>query len=196
MYYPQSKIIVDQQTNGQELVYKKTRIEYVGKYHMLANGKIYTGVNPRDGQIAELTWSDGVTILDNFPDYDLVPQRILPKSTRYDAIRSRQNLKAPMSELIEPLYSAPTVQYPSFIRHFLKRTNNAIFTEVSQLEHNAIVIKDPKYNYGIYTTFTMPWQTSGVNIAQINEKMVYLTEKRNKVYGFSKYVTNYTEFSI
>ena len=42
----------------------------------------------------------------------------------------------------------------------------------------------------------MPWQTSGVNIAQINEKMVYLTEKRNKVYGFSKYVTDYTEFSI
>ena len=113
MYYPQSKIIANQQTNGQELVYKGTGIEYVGKYHMLANGKIYTGINPRDGQIAELTWSDEVTILDDFPDYDLVPQRILPKSTRYDAIRSRQNLKAPMSELIEPLYSAP------YRHHFL-----------------------------------------------------------------------------
>ena len=195
MYYPQSKILAGQNTNGREFVYKSnTNRPYTGPYHMLANGKIFTGKDPRDGQIEELI---------NTPEGDFRTDLVdlnknghLYKATRYDAIRSKQHIKAPLGQLIEPLYSLPVVSYPSFIRYFLKRTNNAIFTEVSQLEHNAIVIKDPKYNYGIYTTFTMPWQTSGVNIAQTNEKMVYLTEKRNKVYGFSKYVTNYTEFSI
>ena len=103
MYYPQSKILTNQYTNGQELVYKKTGVLYEGSYHMLANGKIYTGKNPRDGQIEELTWSDQASLLEDFPDYDLIPERLLPKSTQYDSIRSKQNIKAPMSELIEPL---------------------------------------------------------------------------------------------
>lgn len=196
MYYPQSKILSNQYTNGTEYVYKSTLKPYGGSYHILANGKTYTGNTPRDGQIYELIPSPSLNFADDVGDFSSLKPSEIQKSTRYDAIRSRQRIKAPMEELIEPLYSTPIVQYPFFIRYFLKRTNNAIFTEVSQLEHNAIVIKDPKYNYGIYTTFTMPWQTSGVNIAQINEKTVYLTEKRNKVYGFSKYVTDYTEFSI
>jgi len=196
MYYPQSKIITNQHTNGQELVYKSTGINYTGKYHMLANGKIYTGTTPRDGQIQELTWSDGTALLDTFLDYDLIPQRILPKNTKYDTIRGRQKITAPMSELIEPLYSAPKVNYPSFTRYFLRRTNNAIFVEVNQIDYTAILIKNPKYNYGIYIPFTMPWQTSGLNIAQVNERIVHLTEKRTKAYGFSKYITDYTEFSI
>jgi hypothetical protein len=196
MYYPQSKILSNQYTNGTEYVYKSTLKPYGGSYHILANGKTYTGNTPRDGQIYELIPSPSLNFADDAGDFSSLKPSEIQKSTRYDAIRERQNLKAPMEELIEPLYSTPTVRYPSFIRYFLKRTNNAIFTEVNQLEHNAIVIKDPKYNYGIYTTFTMPWQTSGVSIAQTNEKMVYLTEKRNKVHGFSKYITDYTEFSI
>jgi hypothetical protein len=196
MYYPQSKILSNQYTNGTEYVYKSTVEPYQGNYHILANGKTYTGNTPRDGQIYELLPSPSLNFADDAGDFSSLKPSEIQKSTRYDAIRGRQKIKAPMEELIEPPYSAPIVNYPSFIRYFLKRTNNTIFTEVSQIDYNAIVIKNPKYNYGIYTTFTMPWQTSGANITQTNEKMVYLTEKRNKVYGFSKYITNYTEFSI
>lgn len=196
MYYPQSKILTNQYTNGQEFVYKKTGILYEGSYHILANGKVFTGKNPRDGQIEELIISDQASLLEDFPDYDLIPERLLPKSTQYDNIRSRQNIKAPMSELIEPLYTTPQVSYPSFTRYFLRRTNNAIFTEVSQIDYIAIETKNPKYNYGIYIPFSMPWTTSGINIAQVNQKMVLLTEKRFKVYGFSKYITDYTEFAL
>ena len=195
MYYPQSKILTNQNTNGREFVYKNNvNSTYAGAYHILANGKIYTGKNPRDGQIEEL-----IPIPDEDFRNDLVdlnPNGHLYKTTRYDAIRSKQNIKPPSGQLIEPLYSIPQVNYPSFTRYFLRRTNNAIFTEVSQIDYTAIETKNPKYNYGIYIPFSMPWTTSGINIAQVNQKMVHLTEKRFKVYGFSKYVTNYTEYSL
>lgn len=196
MYYPQSKILTNQNTNGREFVYKNNvNSTYAGVYHILANGKIYTGKNPRDGQIEEL-----IPIPDEDFRNDLVDlspgNQTLYKSTPYDAIRSKLNIKKPASSLIEPLYSIPQVNYPSFTRYFLRRTNNAIFTEVSQIDYTAIETKNPKYNYGIYIPFSMPWTTSGINIAQVNQKMVSLTEKRFKVYGFSKYVTNYTEFAL
>ena len=66
----------------------------------------------------------------------------------------------------------------------------------NQIDYNAIKIKDPKYNFGIYIPFELPWTTSGANIAETNQKITLLTEKRFKVYGLSKYITNYTEFSI
>ena len=119
-----------------------------------------------------------------------------PANTTYDDIRKKQNIQPPNVELIEPKYSEPVISYPSFKRYFLRRTNNVIFTEVSQLDYNAIKIKDPKYNFGIYIPFELIWTTSGANIAETNEKMTFLTEKRFKVYGLSKYITNYTEFSV
>jgi len=195
MYYPQSKILTNQYTNGQEFVYLSTGVSYEGVYHIFANGKIYTGKNPRDGQTEELIISEDLEYLNEIPDVFDIPQTLVPSSTPYDAIRQRQNIKSPMSELIEPKYSEPVISYPSFKRYFPRRTNNVIFTEVSQIDFNAIKIKDPKYNFGIYIPFELIWTTSGANIAETNEKMTFLTEKRFKVYGLSKYITNYTEFS-
>ena len=194
MYYPESKIVKNLYTNGEELVYVSTEAPYLGAYHILANGEIYTGKNPRDGELQKLKY--------RFPAYNIDPKTgemkptPIPSSTPYDNIRQRQNIKPPNIELIEPKYSEPVISYPSFKRYFLRRTNNVIFTEVSQLDYNAIKIKDPKYNFGIYIPFELIWTTSGANIAETNEKMTFLTEKRFKVYGLSKYITNYTEFSV
>jgi hypothetical protein len=196
MYYPQSKILTNQYTNGQEFVYRSTGVSYEGSYHILANGKIYTGKNSRDGQIEELVPSADSEYLNEIPDVFDVPQTLVPSSTLYDVIRQRQNIKSPMSELIEPKYSEPVVQYPSFTRYFLRRTNNIIFTEVNQIDFNAIKIRDPKYNFGIYIPFELVWTTSGADVAETNQKITLLTEKRFKVYGLSKYITDYTEFSI
>ena len=196
MYYPQSKILTDQYTDGTELVYESTEQYYTGAYHILSNGNIFTGRNPRDGELQKLKYKEPI-LYNNANDSDEFTQLSLnPTNTTYDGIRKRQNIQPPNAELIEPKYSEPVVQYPSFIRYFLRRTNNAIFTEVSQIDFNAIKIKNPKYNYGIYIPFELPWTTSGNDIAEINQKMTLLTEKRLKVYGLSKYITDYTEFSI
>ena len=196
MYYPQSKILTDQYTDGTELVYESTEQYYTGAYHILSNGNIFTGRNPRDGELQKLKYKEPI-FYNNATDSDEFTQLSLnPTNTTYDGIRKRQNIQPPNAELIEPKYSEPAVRYPSFIRYFLRRTNNAIFTEVSQIDFNAIKIRNPKYNYGIYIPFELPWTTSGNDIAEINQKMTLLTEKRLKVYGLSKYITNYTEFSI
>jgi len=194
VYYPESKIIKNLYTNGEELVYATTEVPYSGAYHILANGEVYTGKNPRDGELKKLKY--------RFPNQGIDPKTgqlkssPIPSNTPYDNIRRRKNIKPPNTELIEPKYSEPVVRYPSFTRYFLRRTNNAIFTEVSQIDFNAIKIKNPKYNYGIYIPFELPWTTSGNDIAEINQKITLLTEKRFKVYGLFKYITNYTEFSI
>jgi hypothetical protein len=196
MYYPESKILSNQSTDGTELVYLGTNQPYEGAYHILANGKIFTGKNPRDGQLSRLEYSNNIKFLEDVADFSSLGPTEIPSSTPYDNIRQRQNIKPPNIELIEPKYSEPVVSYPSFKRYFLRRTNNVIFTEISQIDFNAIKIKDPKYNFGIYIPFELPWTTSGANIAETNEKMTFLTEKRFKVYGLSKYITNYTEFSV
>lgn len=196
MYYPKSKILTDQYTDGTELVYVSTEQYYTGAYHILSNGNIFTGRNPRDGELQKLKYKEPV-LYNNANDSDEFTQLSLnPTNTTYDGIRKRQNIQPPNDQLIEPKYSEPVVRYPSFMRYFLRRTNNIIFTEVSQIDFNAIKIRNPKYNYGIYIPFELPWTTSGKDIAEINQKMTLLTEKRFKVYGLSKYITNYTEFSI
>ena len=196
MYYPESKILTDKYTDGTELVYVSTKQYYTGAYHILSNGNIFTGRNPRDGELQKLEYKEPI-LYNNANDSDEFTQLSLnPTNTTYDGIRKRQNIQPPNAELIEPKYSEPVVRYPSFMRYFLRRTNNAIFTEVSQIDFNAVKIRNPKYNYGIYIPFELPWTTSGINIAEINQKMTLLTEKRLKVYGLSKYITDYTEFSI
>lgn len=192
MYYPKSKIITNLYTNGQEMVYLLTEQPYEGAYHILSNGKIYTGRNQQDGQPQGLKF-----VTPNLPDVGGSNTPAIPVSnTVYDYIRKKQQISAPKIELIEPKYTQPTVKYPILTRYFLRRTNNAIFTEVSLQDYNAIKNRDKKYNWGIYVTFELPWSTSGAYIKETNERMVLLTEQRYKVYGFTQYITNYTEFSI
>lgn len=192
MYYPKSKIITNLYTNGQELVYLLTEQPYEGAYHILSNGKICTGRNQDDGQPEGLKY---VTL--TLPDVggDTSPQ-VPVSNTLYDYIRGKQQITPPKTELIEPKYTQPTVKYPILTRYFLRRTNNAIFTEVSLTDYTAIKSKDKKYNWGIYIPFELPWSTSGAYIKETNERMVLLTEQRYKVYGFTQYITDYTEFSI
>jgi len=190
MYYPKSKIVSDQYTNGNELVYRVSKKPYTGKYHILANGKLYTGANTTDGVPQEIVYTN---LKDHLQEGNTLNTTT---STAYDSIRKQQNINPPMVELLEPKYTQPAVKYPILTRYFLRRTNNAIFTEVSLEDYTVIKDKDKKYNWGIYIPFELPWSTSGAYIKETNERMVLLTEQRYKVYGFTQYITNYTEFSI
>jgi len=196
MYYPKSKIITNLYANGNDLVYIDTEQPYVGYYHILSNGNITTGKTPSDGQQRRLKPSNAAIFVDSTADTSTVQATDIPSNTTYDFVRERQQIKRPNLELIEPQYTRPLGSFPSFTRYFLRRTNNAIFTEVSAKDYIKIQSKNALYNWGIYTTFQMPWTTSGVDVEGINRRMVELTEKRFKVYGFSKYITDYTEFTV
>lgn len=196
MYYPRSKIITGLYTNGEELVYVSTEAPYSGPYHLLASGEIYTGTNPQDGELQKLKYREDIPFNNTDQGVELLELPTAPSNTIYDNIRRSKLIKPPTVELLEPKYTQPTVKYPILTRYFLRRTNNAIFTEVSLADYTAIKNKDKKYNWGIYIPFELPWSTSGAYIKETNERMVLLTEQRYKVYGFTQYITNYTEFSI
>lgn len=207
MYYPKSKIIPNQYTSGRELVYKTTNTEYVGYYYILADGTVYSGKNPNDGNPRQLVYITNRTDqpVDEpgvfqasptsvFRAYDLGVSK-LP----YDSIRLNITKTLPPIELIEPYYVQPNVQYPSFIRYFVKRTNNTIYIEIDSTQYNRFVGKDKLVNWPIYTPFEIPWTTGGSSLSDIestNRKIVLLTQQRLNLTGLTQYITNYREFAI
>jgi len=204
MYYPKSKIIANQYTAGEELVYLNTYIFYQGYYYIVADGRIYTGKNPNDGISKELqaipTGKQRNT--DNAEVSTLNIQDLTeaePSKLDYDDIRLNKGIENPFTSLIEPKYSLPNTNYPSFIRYFAKRTNGSVFIEINKDTYNKLASKDRLYNWPAYTVFTLPWttaQASRSEIEAINTGIVYSTERSQKLYGLSQYITNYTEFAI
>jgi len=196
MYFPKTKIITNLSTDGTELIYIDTELPYIGKYHILSNGNITTGKTPQDGEQRRLKPAGPSNPNDNPENPTPSTNTSSLSETTYDFVRQSKQIKRPPLELIEPQYTQPSSTFPSFTRYFLRRTNNIIFTEVSNRDYTAIITKNRLYNWGIYIPFQLPWTTSGADVEGINKRMVLLTEKKYKVYGFSQYITNYTEFTI
>lgn len=49
MYYPKSKILENQYTNGKEFVLSTSKNEYIGWYYITSENKIYSGKNATVG---------------------------------------------------------------------------------------------------------------------------------------------------
>ena len=205
MYYPKSKIIPDQYTNGDKLIYASSKLFYTGYYHILANNQIFTGKNPTDGNPQLLIFPSQIDSrpqeIQDIPIITDEPENYTfgTSGLDYDLIRTKNNIQPPPTSLLEPKYTSPSVQYPSFIRYFVKRTNNSVFTEIDKLTFDKIISKDKSYNWPMYVAFELPWTTGGAStntINSINKGIVEMTELRLKLYGLSKYITNYTEFAI
>jgi len=207
MYFPKSKIIPDQYTNGRELIYKDSRTPYQGYYHIIASGEVYSGKTPTDGQILELEYiknynSRSSTEPESFQTSPTSVFKVYGfgiSKISYDNIRNENQIEYPPTSLIEPTYTLPVASYPSFRRYFVKRVNSANFIEINLEQYNLIQSKDKSYNWPSYIAFFLPWTTgkaSRSEIEQTNRKIVFLTENREKVYGLSQYITNYTEFAI
>jgi hypothetical protein len=203
MYYPKSKIIANQYTAGEELVYLNTYIFYQGYYYVVADGRIYTGKNPNDGISKELqaipTYKQRNT--DNAEVSTLNIQDLTeaePSKLDYDDIRLNKGIEYPLTSLREPKYVIPTPTYPSFIRYFVKRVNSNAYLEINKETYDILVSKNNLYNWPAYLPFNLPWTTGGdsrQNISTTNKNIVLLTEQRLKLYGFSQYITDYTEFT-
>jgi hypothetical protein len=203
MYYPKSKIITNQYTAGEELVYLNTYNFYQGYYYVVADGRIYTGKNPDDGISKELqaipTYKQRNT--DNAEVSTLNIQDLTeaePSKLDYDDIRLNKGIEYPLTSLREPKYVIPTPTYPSFIRYFVKRVNSNAYLEINKETYDILVSKNNLYNWPAYLPFNLPWTTGGdsrQNISTTNKNIVLLTEQRLKLYGFSQYITDYTEFT-
>jgi hypothetical protein len=203
MYYPKSKIIANQYTAGEELVYLNTYIFYQGYYYVVADGRIYTGKNPNDGISKELQAipaakqrKPGIVVNDTFTFEGLTEAE--PSKLDYDDIRLNKGIEYPLTSLREPKYVIPTPTYPSFIRYFVKRVNSNAYLEINKETYDILVSKNNLYNWPAYLPFNLPWTTGGDSREAnyiTNRNIVLLTQQRLKLYGFSQYITDYTEFT-
>lgn len=207
MYFPKSKIITDQYTNGGELFYKSSGLPYTGYYFILASGEVFSGKSPTDGQPLELVYTTNHNEKSTGEEntFQTSPTSVFKvygfgtSKLPYDNVRKQNQIDPPPTTLIEPVYIIPTPSYPSFRRYFVKRVNNSSFTEIDEEQYNAFTQKDNSYNWPSYIPFFLPWTTGGAarsDIEQTNRKVVFLTETKQKVYGLSQYITNYTQFAI
>jgi hypothetical protein len=204
MYFPKSQIIPNIYTNGNELVYESNpRQFYIGYYHILSNGKIFSGKLPNDGNPVALKFPESSTFKEptivDAPSTNEDAYEVDYTSTVYDDIRNNSGTPPSPSSLIEPKSIPPTPSYPAFTRYFVKKTNELRYIEIDKPTFDKIVSKDKQYNWAIYKPFTIYWTTSGNSIqevTQINKNIVALEEKRQKLYGLTNYFKNYSEFFV
>ena len=92
-----------------------------------------------------------------------------------------------------PYYPKPTEQdykIGEFQRYFSKQINDTKFTEINKSDFNALVSKDSSYLWELFITISIPWDITGNKdqAEQTNKNITLLTESKNKIFGFSKFI--------
>jgi hypothetical protein len=137
---------------------------YTGYYHVLYNGKIFSGKTPNSLNKQELFIrnTDGDT---DFPKITLTPYSpLLPTPQDY--------------------------KNGEFIRYFICRRNQPMFIEISKDSFNKYKQKDPTISWKLYKPFSLFWVLTGdINqVAQTNKKVTELIETQENVLGLSLYL--------
>jgi hypothetical protein len=216
MYYPKSKIITNLYTNGDEFAIKNTNEPYIGFYHRLYTGAIFTGKNPDDDNIKELiSFSEIVKtqdinnkiiyhLFDYTDDYYLRIESSgkepfsSPETTvnlldldSYESLKPRTGGKL-IPSFYYPKLTQKEYDLGEFQRYFVKKTNELVYLEINKDDYTAIKNKDPKYAYESYIPFTFAWQIYGnrIDILQVNRNTVLLQEQNLKLRGLQEFLQN------
>jgi hypothetical protein len=186
-YYPKNRIQTNLYTNGGEYNIVDTGENYTGYYYKLYNNTFFTGKTPNDLINQELipfveTIQDQnqFVIVEPFPD---------PSVNTYNQITEIPSPK----KLPIPYYPTPTEQdykIGELQRYFSKQINDTKFTEINKSDFNALVSKDSSYLWELFITISIPWDITGNKdqVEQTNKNITLLTEVKNKVFGFSKFI--------
>ena len=164
-YYPLSRIKTDLYTRGN--TYKLTNGKtYTGRYHLLFDGKAYTGANPVVGSNEELIpITNLVNSLNDIATKPSIPY-ILATSTNNP---SNENLNKALNnqslEELVPYYPSPSqseYQIGYFTRYFAKNvTGPGYIIEISNSDYASV--KNGAYNDTavLYETANLLWQLTG-----------------------------------
>jgi hypothetical protein len=172
-YYPKNKIQTNLYTSGNEFVYLSDRQPYVGSYYKLYNGKYFTGVNP-----------------DETPSLELIKLPSPGNDTELNTLK-RLNLEGNLSIPYNPLFPTPQdYQNGEFIRYFLIRRNQLLFSEINKSNYDEYINKKPTVYWRTYRPFSLKWQLTGdiSRVAQVNRDITSLIEIRENVTGLGLYL--------
>ena len=162
-YIPKNKIQTDVYTRGGEYVFLSTKEPYIGYYHKLYNGEIYTGKTPNSTNIEQLIIKSENSVNDHSSPSPIYSS-LLPTPQDY--------------------------QNGEFVRYFVCRINQPFFIEIDKTTFNRYKQKDPTISWKLYKPFSLFWVLTGdINqVAQTNKNVTEFTEQKEKVEGLSVYV--------
>lgn len=188
-YYPKNRIETNLYTRGGEFAVSITGTEYTGYYYKLYNGTYFTGKTPNDKPNQELIPLTVTNASDN-PVVVTLNQETNKSLQNYVGllIKDPEDKKLPT-----PYYPKPTEQdykIGEIQRYFSKKINDNIFIEINQTEFDNLSTQNSAYLWQYYTTFSIPWEISGVKqeVENININIVNLAEFNNKVPGFRSFI--------
>ena len=206
-YIPKSQIKSNLFTPGAEWYYVKDNKSYVGYYYELANGKTYTGRNQDDGPNEEIFKEKYITPLPISPNDD--GSNLIGYADNYDGHTYGDNFQNTQDVKIYGILtntdynlfkSSPQLAFPlpspedyikgQYIRYFIVKTNQIIYTEVNKDTYDAIYTQNKAWVWENYIPFKINWYIKG-NIDRVfnnNKGNIFLAEKEIKRSGLNNYL--------
>jgi hypothetical protein len=195
MYYPKSKIITNLYTNGEEYALKINKKPYIGYYHKLYDGTIFTGKTPDDSYVQELIKQDySIEEGGGYVNINGIIEKVINvNGLVYSNLKDIDPLEKKLFPL--PHYPQPTqneYNLGEFQRYFVKKVNELIYLEIDEETFTNIKNKDSKYAYEYYIPFDFSWQIYGnrIDILKTNRNTVLLTEQNLKIRGLQEFLKN------
>jgi hypothetical protein len=212
MYVPKSQILTNLYTNGDEYVLSSSDKNYIGYYHRLSTGELFTGKNPNDNPVLPLkistpslsTTNDNVSRivgLGDDPDPAVGIEEAQPWNVA-EYLQSQGKNIFDYDEKLIPSYSYPQLtdkdyNLGSFIRYFAKKSNQNLYIEINKSQYDSLKNKENNWDYSSYVIFTITWTLTGPSpeaVSNINQSVVATTERQQKISGLLKYFKNYSQF--
>jgi hypothetical protein len=161
MYIPKNKIKTNLYTEGKEYVFPISNVVYIGYYHKLYDGRIFTGKTPNDFNVKELI---------PIPNPDARGKVFIPYS---------------------PILPTPQdYKIGEFTRYFIIKRNEPIFTEVSKKEYDKYKNKQADVYWRLYKPISLFWCLTGeINqVTKTNKNVTELVEQRDQAFGLGFYL--------
>ena len=182
MYLPKSQIVQNQFTNGGMFSRSDNGEDYKGYYWEDSRGNIFTGKNPTDGPTISLNNTLEVSTEEAGP-----LNRESAWLTDYNpTVTEDKPGQIPARYIAKPTEE----QYSTgeFQRYFTKKTNQNIYFEINEKDYTDLSSENRRLLWHLFEPISIPWQISGDkhSIAKTNRNIVYQTEQKQKLPGFSK----------
>lgn len=215
MYIPKNRIITNQYSNNNKLVYKNNKNVYKGFYYKTYDGKYYTGKNPNDLPNDELlfiedtdsgftptlpqsqiAYTDAPTVLEDVNDPMYSEELVIEYSITKNIDLSKTTLKSlPFQSFPQP--TDENYKVGSFLRYFCVKHNENVYIELNKDTYDALNKKDKNWVWELYRPFNLIWTLTGdkKEVEMTNYKIVLLQEQRMKRVGLKEFLKgNYTKF--
>lgn len=179
-YYGLHQILTGQYTPGGEFI-KSNLNDYIGGYHILPNGQIFTEFKPTDK--SEELFKKVFNLHEDVKIYNKNKSFIVSKYV------------PPVPKIIKP--SLDEYELGFFYRYFVQKRNSPLNTimEIDVDQFNSINSRNQiGINEILYNSISIKWKISGANVIEHNKLNIQMAEKLTKFKNLLGYITNFSEY--